>query len=163
MGYYTYSPENTNMATQYQYQNQYQNQYQAPTATASLYDQEGKPIEVQNFPALPLSYYMKMKKNDKTQATATFFNNEGRSLEINNYPAKPLQHYMKMLKNVQSATNYKNYNTDSSYNGYNNYNPIRTVREAGAEPEADAQYYYNYQAYPYHRYDHNLVQNSTTR
>ena len=63
MGYYTYSPENTNMATQYQYQNQYQNQYQAPTATASLYDQEGKPIEVQNFPALPLSYYMKMKKD----------------------------------------------------------------------------------------------------
>merc|ERR1712109_382807 len=91
----------------YQYQAPAQYQYQTPTATASLYDQEGKSIEVENFPALPLSYYMKMKKN---------------------------------------------YNTDSSYNGYNNYNPIRTVREAGAEPEADAQYYYNYQAYPYHSY-----------
>jgi len=143
MGYYAVVPQQQNMATRYQYQQQ---QYQTPTAEATLYDQEGKTVKVQNFPSLPLNYYMKMVKTDKNQqeSTATIFDNEGRALKINNYQAKPLQHYMRMLKNVQTPASTSNFNTQSIFPinkyGYNTYNPVRTERSADSKADADIYY-----------------------
>merc|ERR1719189_1502281 len=113
MGYYTVQPQNTNT-----FYTTKSHQYGVNQGKATMYDKQGNPVEISNYPAKTLQHYIKMLKNVQTPTTSY------------NY-------------NTQST--YNSYNTEDSYNGYNpfNFGQNRVRREAEAdaeaEPEAEAE------------------------